>query len=75
MKIPEFKNNKIPLRAECSYPRTFVKGRAVRKKLKDKRILGLPVHDSVIVKAEHENTLREIMVSEYEAVMGFKPQF
>ena len=44
-------------------------------RLKDNGILGLPVHDSVIVQKEHEGILREIMVSEYEAMMGFKPKF
>ena len=48
---------------------------SVLMKLRDKGILGLPVHDSVIVQIEHEDALRETMVSEYEAVMGFKPKF
>jgi hypothetical protein len=37
-------------------------------------ILGLPVHDSVIIQREHEEVLREIMMREYEAVMGFRPR-
>jgi hypothetical protein len=48
---------------------------SILMRLKDSGILGLSVHDSVIVQKEHEGILREIMVSEYEAVMGFKPKF
>jgi hypothetical protein len=48
---------------------------SILMRLKDNGILGLSVHDSVIVQKEHEGILREIMVSEYEAVMGFKPKF
>jgi hypothetical protein len=38
-------------------------------------IFGLSVYDSVIVQAEYKDLLQEIMVSEYEAVMGFKSEF
>jgi hypothetical protein len=48
---------------------------SILMRLKDNGILGLSVHDSVIVQKEHEDILREIMVQEYETVMGFKPQF
>ena len=48
---------------------------AILMKLLGLGILGLPVHDSVIVAEEHEEILREIMIGEYEAVMGFKPRF
>jgi len=41
-------------------------------RLMEKGILGLPVHDSVIVQREHEEVLREIMMREYEVVMGFR---
>jgi hypothetical protein len=43
-------------------------------RLMERDILGLPVHDSVIVQREHEEVLREIMMREYEAVMGFRPR-
>ena len=42
--------------------------------LMSKGILGLPVHDSVIVAEQHEDILREAMIGEYEKVMGFKPR-
>jgi hypothetical protein len=48
---------------------------SILMRLMDEKILGLSVHDSVIVQKEHESKLREIMIQEYEAVMGFKPQF
>ena len=38
-----------------------------------KGIPALPVHDSVICPARHKDFLRQIMVEEYEKVMGFKP--
>lgn len=44
-------------------------------RLMDKGILGLPVHDSVIVAEQYEEILREIMVAEYENIMKFKPMF
>ncbi|MEA1946321.1 MAG: hypothetical protein U9N83_03340, partial [Thermodesulfobacteriota bacterium] len=44
-------------------------------RLMDKSILGLSVHDSVIVAEQHTDVLREIMVAEYEKVMKFKPMF
>ncbi|MBA7493215.1 hypothetical protein ES702_03771 [subsurface metagenome] len=48
---------------------------SILMRLKDSGILGLSVHDSVIVQKEHEGILREIMIQEYETVMGFKPKF
>jgi hypothetical protein len=42
-------------------------------KLMDRGILGLSVFDSVIVAEHHQDFLREIMVEEYEKVMGFEP--
>ena len=38
-------------------------------------ILGLSVHDSVIVDTKYEEDLRETMETEYEAVMDYKPVF
>jgi hypothetical protein len=34
---------------------------------------ALPVHDSVICPARHEGFLRQVMVEEYQKVMGFEP--
>ena len=36
-------------------------------------IVGLPVHDSVIVEKQHHGLLYQIMMEEYEKVMGFEP--
>jgi len=44
-------------------------------RLMAKGILGLSVHDSVIVAEQYADVLREIMVAEYEKVMKFKPLF
>ena len=48
---------------------------AILMRLMEHGILGLSVYDSVIIQKEHEDLLREIMIQEYEAVMGFKPKF
>ena len=42
-------------------------------RLLDHGIIGLPIHDSVIVAAEHYNLLWDIMVEEYEQIMGYAP--
>jgi hypothetical protein len=42
-------------------------------RLMERNILGLPVHDSVICPAQHEGFLRQVMVEEYQKVMGFEP--
>jgi hypothetical protein len=36
-------------------------------------IPALPVHDSVICPAQHEDFLRQVMIEEYQKVMGFEP--
>jgi hypothetical protein len=36
-------------------------------------IPALPVHDSFIVPRQHEDRLRELMITEYEKVLKFKP--
>ena len=36
-------------------------------------IVALPVHDSVICPAQHEDFLRQVMIEEYQKVMGFEP--
>ena len=36
-------------------------------------IPALPVHDSVICPVQHEEFLRQLMIEEYEKVMGFEP--
>lgn len=38
-------------------------------------IPALPVHDSVICPAHHEGFLRQVMIEEYQKVMGFEPVF
>jgi hypothetical protein len=43
-------------------------------RLMERDIIGLPVHDSVVVQREHQEVLREIMVREYTALMGFEPR-
>lgn len=47
---------------------------AILMKLMDKGILGLPIHDSVIVAEPHETTLWKVMTEEYQNAMGFKPK-
>ena len=44
-------------------------------RLMDHGILGLSVHDSVIVQKQHEDRLRAIMIEEYRRMMGFEPRF
>jgi hypothetical protein len=44
-------------------------------RLMDQDILGLPVHDSVIVQREHEAFTREVMTQEYRNVLDFEPRF
>ena len=36
-------------------------------------IPALPVHDSVICPAQHEDFLRQVMIEEYQKVMGYEP--
>jgi hypothetical protein len=48
---------------------------AILSSLMDQGILGLSVHDSVIVQAQHEELLRDIMINEYRRTMGFDPKF
>jgi hypothetical protein len=48
---------------------------SILMRLMEKGILGLSVFDSVVVQEKHKAVLKEIMISEYEAVMGFKPKF
>ena len=45
----------------------------VLNKLMDNNVIGLPVHDSVIVQKQHEDILKQFMTEEYEKVMKFKP--
>jgi hypothetical protein len=46
---------------------------AILTNLMSKGIPALPVHDSFIVPARHEDELREQMVEQYQKVLGFKP--
>jgi hypothetical protein len=48
---------------------------AILVRLIDHGILGLSVHDSVIVPEQHEAFTKEVMTEEYQKVMGFKPRF
>lgn len=48
---------------------------AILVRLMGHGILGLSVYDSVIVQAKHEDLLRDIMIEEYQRVMGFEPRF
>ena len=36
-------------------------------------ILGLPIHDSVIVEAQHEGLLKDLMIQAYRKFMDFEP--
>lgn len=47
---------------------------AILTRLTDDGVPCLPVHDSYIVPARHEDLLRQAMVEEYEKVMGYQPQ-
>ena len=42
-------------------------------KMTNKGIPCLPVHDSYIVPKQYENQLKEVMVDEYQALLGFEP--
>ena len=46
---------------------------SILERMTRKGIPALPVHDSVICPARHESSLHQVMVEEYEKVMGFKP--
>ena len=48
---------------------------AILVRLMDNGILGLPVHDSVIVQQQHEAFSKEVMTQEYKKEMGFEPKF
>ncbi len=43
---------------------------AILARLVDKGIDSLPVHDSIIVPAQHKDTLRSLMIDEYQKRMG-----
>ena len=47
---------------------------AILMKLMDQGILGLSVYDSLIVAEQHYAVLYQLMMNEYEKVMGFKPR-
>ena len=48
---------------------------AILVRLMNQDILGLSVHDSVIVPEQHEAFTKMVMIDEYERIMGFKPRF
>lgn len=43
-------------------------------RLLDQNILGLPIHDSIIVQERHEEALKAVMLYEYEKEMGFSTE-
>lgn len=45
----------------------------ILERMTKRGIPALPVHDSVICPAQHEGFLRQVMVEEYQKVMGFEP--
>jgi hypothetical protein len=45
----------------------------ILSRMTKENIPALPVHDSVICPARHEGFLHQLMVEEYEKVMGFEP--
>ena len=47
---------------------------AILMKLMSQGILGLSVYDSVIVAEQHRDILYQLMMDEYEKIMGFKPR-
>ena len=47
---------------------------AILNRLTRDGIPCLPVHDSFIVEADYEDTLHQVMIEEYEKIMGFQPQ-
>jgi hypothetical protein len=47
---------------------------AILTRLMEGNIPCLPVHDSYIVEIQHKDTLYQVMMEEYEKVMGFLPQ-
>jgi hypothetical protein len=46
---------------------------SILERMMRRGIPALPVHDSVICPARHKNYLRQVMMEEYEKVMGFEP--
>ena len=46
---------------------------AILMRMTDMAIPCLPVHDSYIVPKQHEDRLRDVMVGEYKAALGFEP--
>ena len=46
---------------------------AILMRMTEMGIPCLPVHDSYIVPRQHEDRLRDVMVGEYRAVLGFEP--
>ncbi|MCM2284591.1 MAG: hypothetical protein NDI81_07420 [Desulfobacula sp.] len=49
---------------------------SILARLLEMDIVGMPVHDSVIVPAQHKNVLETLMVEEYQKhkrLNGFKP--
>jgi len=45
----------------------------ILKALTEQGILGLPIHDSIIVQKKHRATLKQLMTEEYYKIIGFRP--
>lgn len=45
----------------------------ILKRLTAMKIPSLPVHDSLVVPAQHEATTKQIMIEQYEKELGFEP--
>ena len=46
---------------------------SILDRLSSKGIPGLPVHDSIVCPSQNEDFLHQVMMEEYEKVMGFEP--
>lgn len=45
----------------------------ILRRLQEQNIVGIPIHDSVIVPQRHEETAKTLMREEYRRVIGFDP--
>ena len=46
---------------------------SILERMTRRGIPAMPVHDSVICPARHESYLHQVMIEEYEKIMGFRP--
>jgi len=47
---------------------------SILMELMSKDVLGLPIHDSIVVAEQHKDYLYQVMMEEYEKEMGFSPR-